>query len=145
MADAVEHKPKIRRRRSTKARLPLPETIDPLDIAVKQIADGERGPGESVALILISKQSRLIDAELSFVAVQTLSQRVGLALKAAALLLVIGAVVASLMLLTVRTEAQPTSARIDLNVRLRPIADISGNCLLFDPFPPLRGTQIDPS
>lgn len=99
MAGAVEHKPKIRRRRSTKARLPLPETIDPLDIAVKRIADGEQGFGDSAALTLITKQSRLIDAELSFVTVQTLSHRVGLALKAAALLLVVGALAAATIFL----------------------------------------------
>lgn len=99
MADPVEHKPKIRRRRSTKARLPLPETIDPLDIAVKRIADGEHGFGDSAALTLVTKQSRLIDAELSFVTVQTLSHKVGLALKAAALLLVLGAITAAAIFL----------------------------------------------
>ena len=99
MPDPVEHQPKIRRRRSTKARLPLPETIDPLDIAVKSIADGEHASGDSAALTLVTKQSRLIDAELSFVTVQTLSHKVGLALKAAALLLVLGAMAAAAIFL----------------------------------------------
>lgn len=89
MADPVEHKPKIRRRRSTRARLPLPDTIDPLDIAVKRVAEGDEEGGDLAALTLVKKQSRLIDAELNFVTVQTLSHKIGLVLKAAALILVL--------------------------------------------------------